>query len=110
MASYYFAGNRDPAVKAFVILSEGSSIPGDTRMNSFHNLSRMSGVSVLDVYGTDDRVSVMDSVIKRRSLGLDRHGNHYTSLAIKGAGHFYRGTETKLVDAFSDWINREVAQ
>jgi dienelactone hydrolase len=110
MASYYLAVEKDPAVKAFALVSAGSSVPDDERMNSFRNLSRVTGIQVLDMYGTQDRAAVLDSVIKRKALDMNHNGNHYSSRAVKGAGHFYRGKETALVKTFSDWLEGVLAR
>ncbi|MGW8247617.1 MAG: alpha/beta fold hydrolase [Acidiferrobacterales bacterium] len=110
MATYYLADARDPVVDTFVLVSGGPGVITDKRMNEIKNLGRVHGVSVLDIYGTEDFPYVIDSVIKRKTLDLAKHGNRYTSFAIKGADHFYRDVEPALVQKFVQWIDQEAAR
>jgi pimeloyl-ACP methyl ester carboxylesterase len=107
MATYYLADTRDPVVDTLVLVSGGPGVITDKRMNEIQNLGRVHGVSVLDIYGTEDFPYVVDSVIKRKTLDIARNGNRYASVAIKGADHFYRDVEPALVTKFVQWIDQE---
>lgn len=109
MATYYLADARDPVVDTLVLISGGPGVITDRRMNEVVNLGRVRGVSVLDIYGTEDFPYVVDTVIKRKTLDLEKNGGHYTSLAIKGADHFYRDAEPALVQKFVQWIDQDAA-
>lgn len=110
MATYYLAEARDPAVDTLVLVSGGPGVITDKRMNEIQNLGRVRGVSVLDIYGSEDFPYVVDSVIKRQTLDLKKNGSRYEKLAIKGADHFYRDAEPKLVQKFVKWIDQQAAQ
>jgi len=105
MATYYVAETRDPAVDTLVLVSGGPGVISDKRMNEIANLGRVHGVSVLDIYGSEDFPYVVDSVIKRQTLDFKKNGSRYEKVAIKGADHFYRDVEPKLVQKFVQWID-----
>jgi len=109
MATYYLAEARDPVVDSLVLISGGPGVITDRRMNEIRNLGRVRDVSVLDMYGTEDFPYVVDSVIKRRTLHLEKNGSRYETLAIKGADHFYRDAEPALVQKFVQWIDQDAA-
>ena len=107
MATYYLAETRDPVVDTLVLVSGGPGVITDKRMNEVANLGRVHGVSVLDIYGTEDFPYIVDSVIKRQTLDFKKNGSHYEKVAIKGADHFYRDVDSKLVQKFVTWIDQD---
>ena len=107
MATYYLAETRDPTVDTLVLVSGGPGVITDKRMNEVANLGRVHGVSVLDIYGTEDFPYIVDSVIKRQTLDLKKNGSRYEKVAIKGADHFYRDVDSKLVHKFVTWIDQD---
>ena len=107
MATYYLAETRDPVVDTLVLVSGGPGVITDKRMNEVANLGRVHGVSVLDIYGTEDFPYIVDSVIKRQTLDLKKNGSRYEKVAIKGADHFYRDVDSKLVQKFVTWIDQD---
>ena len=107
MATYYLAETRDPTVDTLVLVSGGPGVITDKRMNEVANLGRVHGVSVLDIYGTEDFPYIVDSVIKRQTLNFKKNGSRYEKVAIKGADHFYRDVDSKLVHKFVTWIDQD---
>jgi pimeloyl-ACP methyl ester carboxylesterase len=110
MATYYLADKPDPVVDSLVLISGGPGVITDKRMNEVANLGRLHGVSVLDIYGTEDFPYVVDSMIKRRTLDIRKNGNRYETLAIKGADHFYHDVEPALVQKFVQWIDKDATR
>lgn len=106
MGSYYSATNSDPAVKVFAIVSGGPGVPGDARMDSLENFRKITGVAILDVYGSEDQKSVLDAVSERRGLSQDIEGRRYQDLEIDGAGHFYREKQEELVTELNSGLDK----
>ena len=105
MASYYLAGGGDPSIKSFVIISGGPGVPDDARMDSMRNFVTLKKLNILDVFGSEDLDYVTATVTKRRSLARKNHINHYASIEIPGADHFYRGEEDVLTNKLVGWLN-----
>ena len=99
MGSYYLSMSPDQAVKTFVILSGGSRLDGDEKMDSLMNFKRIRNVHIIDVYGGEDNEGVYKQLISRTAISQDLHKNYYHNLKIKGANHFYRGKQVELIEA-----------
>ena len=108
MALYYVATKKDPAVKAFAILGGGLGVPGNPLMDGLEHFKKIKDidVSILDVYGSEDRKPVLDIVKTRKLLGSQRPVNRYQFLKIDGANHFYHDKEDALVNGLDNWLNR----
>ena len=88
----------DRAVKTFVMLSGGSGVVGDERMDSLSNFKRIRNINIIDVYGSEDNESIFKQLISRTAISKDMHNDYYQRLEIKGANHFYQGRQTVLVE------------
>lgn len=99
MAAYYLSMSPDRAVKTFVLLSGGSGVVGDERMDSLNNFKRIQNINIIDVYGSDDNESIFKQLISRTAVSKDLRNDYYQRLKIKGANHFYHGRQTVLVEA-----------
>lgn len=97
MASYYLSTAPDRAVKTFVILSGGSGVPGDRRMDSLANFKHIRNINIIDVFGSEDRESVFKQLLSRKTVAKEVDKGRYLILKIKGANHFYRGRQKVLV-------------
>jgi dienelactone hydrolase len=106
MASYYLAGGGDPAVKTFVIISGGPGVVNDTRMDSVKNYVMMEKLNILDIIGSEDLDFVSKTATKRQKLAGKNQSNHYASIKIPGADHFYRGQEDVLANKVSAWLDK----
>jgi len=110
MASYYLASTRDPSVTTFVSIGTGPGTPGDARADSLENFKKISGMDILDIYGSEDTVRVKDNMKNREAIGKKIHGSRYQTIKIDGANHFYQGKQDVLVKIVSDWIGKFSAQ
>lgn len=110
MALYYLVTNKDPAVKGFAIISGGVGVPDDTYMDCMANFRKLKNLDIVDIYGSEDQKMVLDAVRKRKTLGSKLYSNHYHSIKINGAGHFYRETSDELVNQFSSWLDKNILQ
>lgn len=110
MASYYLATASDPAVKVFAIVSGGPGVPGDARMDSLENFKKITDVTIVDVYGSEDEKSVLSAASERKRLSQGSDGDRYQAIEIEGAGHFYQGKQEELVTVLNDKLDEILAQ
>lgn len=109
MASTYLSNANDAVVKSFIMLGGGYGVPNDPLADSLANFKKVRNVSILDVYGSEDRKPVKEIVEKRSVLGKQLHGQRYQQLQIKGANHFYAGKETELLEGLNAWLDKNMA-
>jgi pimeloyl-ACP methyl ester carboxylesterase len=108
MASYYLSTLPDQAVKTFVILSGGSGVPGDKRMDSLANFKQIHNMNIVDVFGSEDREQIFKQLLSRKAVAREAHKGHYKILQIKGANHFYRGRQTVLVEELNTRLTQDM--
>lgn len=108
MASYYLATSRDPAVKAFVIISGGPGVPDDVRMDSVRNFTKIKNVKILDLCGGEDRKHVLTTIARRQELARQYQANQYRIMKLRGADHFYRGKEDQLAKVIAAWLDKNI--
>lgn len=103
MSSSYLAGTPDPTVKTFVIISGGSGIPEEEKNSSgtLDNMKRITGIDVIDIYGSEDNKDVLKSVPLRVSAMKEAGNDRYQSIRVDGANHFYNGKQAELLEVVS---------
>jgi predicted alpha/beta-hydrolase family hydrolase len=109
MGSYYLANNNDAAVRVFAIVSGGPGVPGDARMDSIENFKKITGVAILDIYGSEDQQSVLDAVSERSKIHQRTEDTPYLKVEIDGAGHFYRDRQEELVTELNSRLDNILA-
>ncbi|MDH5517109.1 MAG: alpha/beta hydrolase family protein [Gammaproteobacteria bacterium] len=109
MAAYYIAEHPNKNIKSLVILGGDNGVPEQSYMDSLKYFKQLEQVNIIDVYGSDDTQSVLDTVSIRRLLGKRLYQKHYQLVEVEGANHFYRGKENKLIDLLN-WRLTELAE
>ena len=104
MASHYLASSRDSAVTAYVSMGPGPGTPGSTDADSMANFKKISGINILDVYGSEDIKRVKNNMKDREPIGKKLHGSRYQVKIIEGGNHFYQGKQDALIKVVSDWL------
>jgi pimeloyl-ACP methyl ester carboxylesterase len=102
MAASYLANNTQHGLQGLVIIGLGV-IDLDDRMNGVLALEKIQ-IPVLDLYGSRDLETVLDSV-KTRAMAARKAGNKsYRQTEIEGADHFFIGMEDTLNRRVYGWL------
>jgi len=102
MGATYLAANSDHGLAGLVAIGM-SVIELDDRMNSALALEKMT-VPVLDLYGSRDLDSVMNTA-KTRAIAAGRSGNaDYRQTEVEGANHFFVGVEDDMTRRVYGWL------
>ncbi|WP_172597578.1 DUF3530 family protein [Sulfuriflexus mobilis] len=102
MAASYLANNAE-GITAFAAIGMGAREGADPRMDNLAFLEKIT-LPVLDIYGSQDLETVLDSV-KARAQAARRAGNsHYRQVEVAGANHFFQGLEADLVRRVKSWL------
>lgn len=102
MAASYLAHNKQHNLQGLVIIGLGV-IDLDDRMNGLLALEKIQ-IPVLDIYGSRDLATVLDSV-KNRARAARKAGNkNYRQTEIEGADHFFVGMEDVLNRRVYGWL------
>lgn len=108
MSSYYLVTQKNPAVSAIVTVSAGLGIVNDPKADSNKNLTKLTNIPFLDVYGSQDTEAVIKAA-KMRHDQLQKTNPRYTLVKIEGADHFYTQQSDVLVKRVSSWLAKIVA-
>ena len=104
MGSYYLSITPKSGIRAFVGI--GMSLgKADPKMDTPTTLAKIK-IPVLDLYGSQDLASVLDSVKRRGNAGRLAGNKYYRQLRIMGADHFFLDMDTVLVKRVHGWLKR----
>ncbi len=102
MAASYLANNTQHGLQGLVVIGLGV-IDLDDRMNAVVALEKIQ-VPVLDLYGSRDLATVLNSA-KARARAARKAGNtDYRQTEIEGADHFFVGMEDTLNRRVYGWL------
>ncbi|MCB1757204.1 MAG: DUF3530 family protein [Gammaproteobacteria bacterium] len=99
MSAYYLANNASTA-RAFVAIGMGAT-QADEHINSANALAKIK-LPVLDLYGSNDLDSVLDTVEKRAAAAAENKA--YRQQRVDGAEHFFDGKNSELIEAIDQWL------
>jgi pimeloyl-ACP methyl ester carboxylesterase len=102
MAATYLGGESRKGVDGLVAVGM-SVIELDDRMNSALALQEIRK-PVLDLYGSRDLDSVLDSARGREKAARKAGNGGYRQLSIEGADHFFIGLQDDLVRRVYGWL------
>ena len=107
MAAYYlsrtYLSGRKPEVDGFVAIGM-AAFADDERMDSIKSLEKIT-LPVLDLYGSEDLDSILESV-KLRAAAAKKAGNeNYKQIRIAG-NHFFDEHEDVLLETVADWLEK----
>jgi len=104
MANSYLAQKSD-GVTAYAAIGMGVDMDGPKELNNIEYLKQIS-LPMLDLYGSQDLESVIDSVKKRRQAARKAGNQNYRQVEVAGANHFFVGLETELVRRVKSWLSK----
>jgi pimeloyl-ACP methyl ester carboxylesterase len=102
MAASYLANNPQHGLQGLVVIGLGV-IDLDDRMNGVLALEKIQ-VPVLDLYGSNDLATVLDSVKARASAARTASNTNYRQIEVEDADHFFTGLEDTLNHHVSGWL------
>ena len=108
MGAYYLAHNPDPVVGAFVAIGASGNVFPKSDVDFLVSLKAIK-VPVLDLSGTDDVATVMNSDKARVALARKIGNKNYTQVKIEGANHFFDGKNAVLVKRVHGWLANNAA-
>jgi len=106
MAAYYLA-SQSGAIRGLVAVGQAGTqydIPG-TRY--FDLLPRVK-IPILDLYGSEDLDYIVASAALRKENAAKAGISRYDQVMIPGANHFHQGKKTELIDAVSQWLDKNI--
>lgn len=110
MSTHYLANSPRTKLQAYVGISMGEidNNKAKTPMGNIASLRKIN-IPVLDIYGSEDVVSVTVNARARKNAAARAGNTQYQQVVIQGADHFYRGYETQLVKRIRSWLQKHVA-
>ena len=103
MAAYYMANKPDSAIQAFVAVGVSGNMHKKNKVGYLTSLKTIK-VPVLDIFGSNDLSSVLESE-KLKAQAARKAGNKkYTQLKITGANHFFDSKDEVLVKRVRGWL------
>lgn len=102
MTVFYLSGEPAP-VDGFVAVGMSGGIPGGP-MDTLAQLPAVK-VPILDLYGSEDLVEVLDSASARAAQARKGPGG-YSQQVVAGADHFFDGEEAELLEAVNAWLDK----
>ncbi len=101
MATYYLSQSDTSSVDSLVIIGMGA---GGAYIDLLEALAKVR-VPVLDLYGSEDLESVLNSVEQRALSGKKQPDRQYLQVRVDGANHFFQGHEEDLVRQVTEWLD-----
>jgi len=101
MSSYYLANNKH-RIKAAVLIGMPATLKGSS-IDSVQSLKKIN-IPVLDLYGSEDLETVLNSTEKRKSAAA--HNKSYQQKVVTGAEHFFDGKNDQLIEVIDNWLDR----
>ena len=102
MGAYYLSKHSEN-LEGFVGIGMSGHL-GSGAMDASHSLKSIH-IPVLDLYGSDDLKSVLNTTKQRKAAAKTAGNKYYSQEMIKGANHFFDGRDDELISAVSHWLN-----
>ena len=100
MAEYYLVQDGADDVNSAVLIGLGRSVGWPECIDALAQLR----VPALDLYGSKDLDTVLDTVEDRAAAGKLSSAGVYDQIRVDGANHFYQGHEDELKNAVIEWL------
>jgi len=103
MANSYLAKDASK-IRAYVAIGMGGEMSGPKELNNLAYLEQID-LPLLDLYGSQDLESVVDTVKKRKQAARKAGNQDYRQVEVAGANHFFVGLETELIRRVKSWLS-----
>ncbi|MDO9371206.1 MAG: DUF3530 family protein [Gammaproteobacteria bacterium] len=114
MGSAYVARAKNSGVQGFVGLAMDAPVGRselyklDPRLHAPTMLARIR-MPVLDLYGSLDRVTVVNAAPQRAAAAKKAGNTNYTQIKIENADHAFTRLDDDLVERISAWLDQQMA-
>jgi pimeloyl-ACP methyl ester carboxylesterase len=108
MASATLAEKGDMGLMGFAAIGMGSS-DLDPQVDTTAQMAKLK-LPVLDLYGSRDLDTVLNSVKPRAAAARKAGNERYRQVEVEGADHFFVGLEEELVTRVQGWLERVKAE
>jgi predicted esterase len=95
------AGDRIEAVVAI-----GVAIASNDDQDPLFQAIKQTDIPILDLYGSADHATVIDSAPLRRAIAARNGRNRYRLVEIAGANHFFSGIQEELTHRVAAWLRQ----
>ncbi|MEJ2611628.1 MAG: DUF3530 family protein [Candidatus Thiodiazotropha sp.] len=102
MALNYAAKQPNNNIKAIAAIS--LSIPTHDNQDPVKKAIASLKLPILDLFGSRDLPSVMESAEERRRVALDNGQDRYRQEKVIGADHYFRGVQSSLTRRVQAWL------
>ena len=103
MAAYYMANKPDSAIQAFVAVGVSGNMHKVNKVGYLTSLKTIK-VPVLDIFGSNDLSSVLESEKLKAQTARKAGNKKYTQIKITGANHFFDNKDEVLVKRVRGWL------
>ncbi len=100
MLSYYLSRKPDSKVGSAVLIGMGQGRAFTDNIGVLETIN----LPLLDLYGSEDLDSVLESAGSRNTSGKKGGGSNFTQIMVDGANHFFQGSESALQQQVLDWL------
>jgi len=104
MANSYLSQQNTKPVRAYVAIGMGASNDAPDELNNLKYLKTIT-LPTLDLYGSQDLDTVLNSVKQRRQAVRKSENKSYRQLEVSGANHFFNGQEEELIRQVKSWLS-----
>ncbi|MBT3091610.1 MAG: alpha/beta hydrolase family protein [Candidatus Thiodiazotropha sp. (ex Lucina pensylvanica)] len=98
-------GNRIGAIAAI-----GVAMSADDEQDPAFLAIKGAETAILDLYGSRDHPSVVDSAPLRRAIAIRNGRKKYRQVEVSGADHFFSGMQEELGYRIAAWLRQAVRQ
>ena len=91
-------------IRAYVAIGMGGGDSGPDELNNLNYLQKIT-TPMLDIYGSEDLQSVVDSVKQRRQAVRKAGNENYRQIRVEGADHFFNGLDEELIRRVKSWLS-----
>jgi len=108
MANRYLAEDSK-RVRAYVPIGMNGSNDGPDELNNFKYLLNIK-LPTLDIYGSEDLESVVNTVKLRQQAARKSGNNNYRQVSVPGANHFFNGLDAELIRRIKSWLSNHAGR
>lgn len=103
MAAHYLANKPDASIRAFVAVGVSGNMHKKDKVGYLTSLKTIK-VPVLDIFGSNDLSSVLESEQSKAQVARKAGNKKYTQIKIIGANHFFDNKDDVLVKRVRGWL------
>ena len=108
MAAHYLANKPDNAVRAFVAIGASGRHTTEDKVDYINSVKTIK-IPVLDIYGSVDLDTVLNSTKEKADAARKGGNKNYTQVEIPGANHFFDNKNEVLIKRVRGWLSKNAS-